>query len=76
MKKIFEILSGSRYYYIVDENGEEVEETAHFEQIDWARCELYKQAAAYMEKEAEEADRFGVMTTLQLEIKDDAVFAK
>lgn len=76
MKKIFEILSGPHYYYIVDENGEEVEETAHFEQIDWARCELYKQAAVYMKKEAEEADRFGVMTTLQLEIKDDKVFVK
>lgn len=76
MKTLFEIKSGNCCYYIVDENGKEVEETPHFGQIDWARVELYKLAAEYMFKEAEEADKFGVMTTLQLEIKDDKVFVK
>lgn len=56
MKVLYQILNGTGYCYIADGDGNEVPETAGYQDLDWARIDLMKLAADYFFAAKEKAE--------------------
>lgn len=73
---LYEIKKEPNCYYVVDENGKQVEEAERYTSMDWARLELICLAGLYMKKEVGKALKFGGRTSLEVCVQYDKVFIK
>lgn len=73
---LYEIKKEPNCYYVVDENGKQVEGTERYTSMDWARLDLIRLASSFMNKEVEEAYKFGAQTSLEVCVQYDKVFIK
>lgn len=56
MTILYQILRGTACYYIADGNGNEVPETAGYQDLEWARIDLLKLAYDYLFGQKEMAE--------------------